>query len=236
MKIRVKFAKYGPVRFIGHLDVMRYFQKAVRRAELPVSYSGGYSPHQIMSFAYPLSVGYTSEGEYFDLALDSSMDTEIIKNKLQSVMVYGIDVLAVQELSDNATNAMASVAAATYYITFKNKCNLNNDFYTLMEKYLDQPHINVVKETKKSEKTIDIKDYLFHYSFPICKINNVDEEEKIRCLMTTDASSSGNLKPSFIIESFCKNKGIELPEFAYSIHRIETLQRVDNQLVPLIYE
>ena len=64
MKVRIRFAKYGALKFIGHLDVMRYFQKAIRRADLPIAYSEGFSPHQIMSFAAPLSVGHTSEGEY----------------------------------------------------------------------------------------------------------------------------------------------------------------------------
>ena len=53
MKLRIKFNKYGPVRFIGHLDVMRFFQKAIRRAGIDVAYSQGFSPHQIMSFAAP---------------------------------------------------------------------------------------------------------------------------------------------------------------------------------------
>ena len=57
MKLRIKFKKYGPVRFIGHLDVMRFFQKANRRAELDVAYTGGFSPHQIMSFAAPFGRG-----------------------------------------------------------------------------------------------------------------------------------------------------------------------------------
>ena len=57
MKVRIKFSKEGPMKFVGHLDTMRYFQKALRRAELPVAFSGGYSPHMIMSFAVPLGVG-----------------------------------------------------------------------------------------------------------------------------------------------------------------------------------
>ena len=60
MKVRIKFSKQGPVKFVGHLDTMRYFQKAIRRAGLPVAFSGGYSPHMIMSFAAPLGVGTTS--------------------------------------------------------------------------------------------------------------------------------------------------------------------------------
>ncbi len=50
------------MKFIGHLDVMRYFQKALRRAEIDVKFSEGMSPHMIMSFAAPLGVGLTSDG------------------------------------------------------------------------------------------------------------------------------------------------------------------------------
>ena len=67
MKVRIKFAKSGAMRFIGHLDVMRFFQKAIRRAGIDVAYSEGFSPHQIMSFAAPLGVGLSSNGEYLDL-------------------------------------------------------------------------------------------------------------------------------------------------------------------------
>ena len=56
MKLRIQFSKYGPLRFIGHLDVMRFFQKAIRRAEIDIAYSSGFSPHQIMSFASPLEM------------------------------------------------------------------------------------------------------------------------------------------------------------------------------------
>ena len=67
MKLRVRFSKYGSVRFIGHLDVMRFFQKAIRRAEIDIAYTGGYSPHQIMTFAAPLGVGLTAEGSIWIL-------------------------------------------------------------------------------------------------------------------------------------------------------------------------
>ena len=53
MRIRIKFRKNGVMRFVGHLDIMRYFQKAMRRADIDIAYSEGFSPHQIMSFAAP---------------------------------------------------------------------------------------------------------------------------------------------------------------------------------------
>ena len=72
MKIRIKVRKYGVMKFIGHLDMMRYFQKAMRRAEIDIAYSEGFSPHQIMSFAAPLGVGITSDGEYLDIEVHST--------------------------------------------------------------------------------------------------------------------------------------------------------------------
>ena len=56
MKVRIKFRKQGVMKFIGHLDVMRYFQKAIRRADIDIAYTEGFSPHMILSFAAPLGV------------------------------------------------------------------------------------------------------------------------------------------------------------------------------------
>ena len=84
MKVRIKFTKEGPMKFVGHLDTMRYFQKAIRRAELPIAFSGGYSPHMIMSFAAPLGVGVTSTGEYFDMELTATIPTDEICQRLNS--------------------------------------------------------------------------------------------------------------------------------------------------------
>ena len=69
MKIRIKFSKQGAMKFIGHLDTMRYFQKVMRRADVDIRYSEGFSPHQIMSFAAPLGVGLTGSGEYLDIQI-----------------------------------------------------------------------------------------------------------------------------------------------------------------------
>ena len=77
MKTRMRFVKCGSMKFIGHLDCMRFFQKAIRRAKLDVAYSKGYSPHQLMSFASPLGVGVTSDGEYIDVEFYSLPDLSL---------------------------------------------------------------------------------------------------------------------------------------------------------------
>lgn len=124
MKVRIKFTKTGAMKFVGHLDTMRYFQKAIRRAELPVAFSGGYSPHMIMSFAAPLGVGTTSMGEYFDMELTEKVPTAEIEDRLNAVMVEGITISSARQVEDGkASTAMALVAAADYFVAFGREKN-----------------------------------------------------------------------------------------------------------------
>lgn len=99
MKIRIKFRKTGIMKFIGHLDVMRYFQKAIRRADVEICYSGGFSPHQIMSFAAPLGVGITSNGEYVDIEVHSTGTTAEMLERLNAVMAEGFEIAEIQASS-----------------------------------------------------------------------------------------------------------------------------------------
>ena len=107
MKIRIKFRKWGAMKFIGHLDMMRYFQKAVRRANIDICYSEGYSPHQIMSFAAPLGVGITSDGEYFDIEVNSSLSSKESIEAFNQTMVDGVEVTSYVKLPDKAKTAMS---------------------------------------------------------------------------------------------------------------------------------
>ena len=97
---------------------MRVFQRAVKRAKLPIEYSHGFNPHQIMSFANPLSLGMTSIGEYCDVEFTTGVDTKEIKDRLNAVMNDGIDIVNVTKMAQDAGNAMASISACEYEIYF----------------------------------------------------------------------------------------------------------------------
>lgn len=241
MKIRIKFAKYGAVRFIGHLDVMRYFQKAIRRAEIDVAYSEGFSPHQIMSFAAPLSVGHTSEGEYFDIEVNRFTGREDFISRLQAVMVEGIDILDVKPLLQGEGNAMASVAAASYLVAFRDEGILPVSWQDELLKFYEQPTIPVIKETKKGEKEIDLKESIYELEIrPGSSKKGQENVPKQEIYLLLNASSGGNIKPSFVLDTFFKTVSYELPPFALLIHRLETLQDIgsgeERKLVPLIWE
>lgn len=119
VRARVRFAKTGVMRFVGHLDMMRFFQKAVRRAGLPIAYTGGFHPHQIMSFALPLGIGVTSEGEYMDIELTEKVDPEEAVRRLSEQMADGVEVLAFRYLPEKSKKAMAAVEAARYVVGFR---------------------------------------------------------------------------------------------------------------------
>lgn len=228
MRVRIKFSKHGVLRFIGHLDVMRYFQKAIRRAGIDISYTTGFSPHQIMSFAAPLGVGLESNGEYMDIEVNTLTSSKKLTNALNEQMADGIKVLEARLLPDSAGNAMASVAAARYTIAFREQ--YQPDFLTesVIEDFLGQDEIIVTKKTKKSESTFDMKPYIF-----MCSYN----EENNAISLTVDASSAGNIKPALVIKALYDYKNQVFDEFGLLITREETYTNVgtaeDVQLQPL---
>ena len=112
LKARIKFRKYGAMKFIGHLDIMRFFQKVMRRADIPIAFTGGFSPHMIMSFANPLGVGLTSDGEYFDIELSEEIDMPAAVERMNQVMVEGIDVVNMVPISDDKKQTGMSIVAA----------------------------------------------------------------------------------------------------------------------------
>lgn len=236
MKVRVKFSKYGPVKFIGHLDVMRYFQKAIRRAGIDVAYSEGFSPHQKISFASPLSVGHTSSGEYFDIELCSETTMDVLKEALQRVMVEGIDILQVQQLTEEDGNAMASVEAASYYVTFRDETILPECFMGNLLAFCDRESIPVIKETKRGHREVNLKESIYELRIENCSLGKADEENKERIYMKLNASSGGNIKPGFVLQCFCDTISFPLPDFCYTVHRIETYRRQEGVLVPLLWE
>ncbi len=211
MKIRIKFRKYGNLKFIGHLDVQRFFQKAVRRAEIDVAYTGGFSPHQIMSFAAPLGVGLESNGEYMDMEVVTFSGSKDTVTRLNKAGVDGIEILSAKLLPENAGNAMASVAAAGYTVRFRQGRAPSFDWKSALSLFFAKESIIIEKETKKSTMEMDLKPGIF-------KLEIIDDS----IYMLLDASSSGNIKPGMVIDAFMQENGASLMENALLITREET--------------
>lgn len=247
MKVRIQFAKYGSMKFIGHLDIMRFFQKAIRRADIDIKYSEGFSPHQIMSFAAPLGVGIESTGEYLDIEVNSRSSAEEMKSALNQTMVDGISVLAVKILPDSVKNAMASVAAAEYQVVYTAENSMESEegnqtvtfpideIERKLSDFYAQERIPVTKTTKKSVTEIDIKPGIFELKAGKgINLPGKDTNAQPAIYMFLNASSSGNIKPSMVLEELCKYCQVEFVKYNWQIIRIETYTNAeDGSLIPL---
>lgn len=197
------------MKFIGHLDVMRYFQKAIRRAEIPIAFTSGYSPHMIMSFANPLGIGLTSEGEYFDIEVTEDMPSAEAVARLNAVMVDGISVSSYRYLPDDAKNGMSIIAAADYlvYPKYGNELPawLSEEF---VSEFMGLKETVVVKKTKKSEKEVNIRPLIYDMK---------RTEEGLAMMLS--AGSVENLKPQLVISAMEHEAGEKMPQLQY--HRVE---------------
>lgn len=223
MKARIKFAKTGAMKFIGHLDIMRYFQKAIRRAEIDIAFTGGYSPHMIMSFAAPLGVGVESVGEYFDVELNSADSSEVMIKRLNDTMAEGMEILNIVQIPDEkGSKAMSLVAAADYRLTFRKGYEPCENWQAKFQEFMLSNHINIVKKTKKSEQEVDIRPMVYAYDV---------KNDSIFLQVAT--GSAMNLKPELVTEAFARQLGLEWNPLSVCVTRLEVYANIDRGFVPL---
>lgn len=198
MRVRIKFSKKEPMQYIGHLDTMRYFQKVLRRAELPVAFSEGFSPHILMSFASPLGVGKTSTGEYFDLDLAEPVPCSEIARCMKAQLSDGFDVTAVSEIEESKrSNGMRVIAAASYRVVPSCAIPVSDEE---IQAFLDQEHIEILRKTKRKEEITDICPWIYDFRW-----------DKDGFTMLLSAGSVQNLKPEPVVYAYAGMHGI-LPE------------------------
>jgi len=223
LKARVKFRKFGVMKFIGHLDLLRYFQKAMRRADIPIAFSGGYSPHMIMSFAHPLGVGLTSDGEYFDIELTEALNSREAVARLNEVLVEGTEVLSFVQIPDTKKSAGMTIVAAADYRCLVKSGELPENHQELAGRFFDQPEIIILKQTKRSEQMIDIKPMIYRF-----------QALPGGFFMEVATGSAQNLKPDLVMKAFRQYAGLSEDDISFTCHRLETYARDgEDNLVPL---
>ena len=116
MRVRITFAKQGPLRFIGHLDLHRMWERAMRRADLPLSYSQGFHPQPKISLAAALPLGFSSRGEVLDVRLNEDISMEDISNRLQDALPPDIKVLKLESVDERAPALQTQVLSAAYNV------------------------------------------------------------------------------------------------------------------------
>jgi radical SAM-linked protein len=217
MKIRIKFRKYDTMKYIGHLDLMRFFQKAIRRSGIDIRYTQGFHPHQIMSFALPLGVGMVGDGEYFDIEVNSTESTEDALEKLNAQMADGIDVLNYVLLPDDSKPSMSLVTCADYRYTVLPE-ERSIEFEALRDRinayYENRETITVTKKSKKSERILDIKPLIY-------SMKAVESDGRPAVFLKLSAGSQENIKPELVLTDFLNYFGETFDPYCYERRRLE---------------
>lgn len=201
--VRFKFMRTGPVRYLGHLDMLRYFQKAVMKAELDAKYTEGFHPHQIMSFAYPLGVGMETYGDYMDLEMNACDDAEALMDRLNAVMHEGIKVTGAVILREKALNAMAAVAEADYELAVADEGASDTDsgaaqkvLCDAISELMSKVEITGGKSAKNIRpgiRTLECKN---------------DSGNELRLVMRLSSGSKLNVRPADVFEKLCETEAV----------------------------
>jgi radical SAM-linked protein len=206
------------MKFIGHLDIMRFLQKAMRRADIPIAFTGGYSPHMIMSFANPLGVGLTSDGEYFDIELTEDIDMKLAVERMNQVVVEGIEIVNMVPISDDKKQTGMSIVAAADYLSSLKSGIFPEDWKEKAGQFMNQPTISILKKTKKSEKEVDIKPMIYKF------------EVRGESVYTQVATGSvENLKPELVMQALSSFLGVDLETVSFAHHRLDVYANIGTE-------
>lgn len=160
MRIIASFYKHDAVRFVSHLDMQRLFQRAFRRAKLPLAYSKGFNPHPLLAFATALSVGYTSESEYLDVTLDEFITVDEFTTRVNAVLPDGVRITGARDAGDSRVSLTTLMRSAEYFVKLDFSSPVAYDKLNFVIDKLLKHEIIVMKKTKGGIKPTDIRPQL----------------------------------------------------------------------------
>lgn len=217
-KIICKYSKTGYLKYISHLDVLRFIQRSVKRAGINAKYSEGFNPHMKTSFGYPLSLGTESIGEYFELELNENIDTDEFVEKMNSVMPKEMQIIKA-EVSQNPDSLMKRSKYAQYLINLESNIDenkLNDLFKEMLSQGLIYKRQKKNKKNKLVTREINTKEMIDYLKAE--KVN----DNKIKIMATFRTLESGSMK----VDEFLKlidERGFELGY--YTIMKVDALDQ-----------
>jgi radical SAM-linked protein len=154
-RIRIRYAKRGPLRFTSHRDFARAFERAVRRAGVPIAYSQGFTPHPKISYVGASPTGVASEAEYLELGLQAPVDPEELRLALDAALSPGLDVLEAVVVEPGSRGALADRVDASRW---RLEIDLPVDeVRAAVLRFLDAGEVVVERMTKAGRRQFDAR-------------------------------------------------------------------------------
>ena len=205
-----KFYRDENLKYISHLDLLRAFERAIRRSNIPIIYSQGFNPRQKISFALPLAVGISSISEYGEMLLSKKIEGEEIKNEVNKYLPLGLSIMEIVKVGHNLPTIMSKISHAEYNIVSENIIDKLK-----LEDFFGQKAIPYIKKTKNKESEINLKDYIQELKI---------DDNQIKVLLKS--GSQGHIKPTEFLKSFYK-ENIDY----FNISRVNIFIQESNKLI-----
>ena len=182
---RITYEKGERVKYISHLDFIRCWGRAFKRAKIPVKYSNGFNPHILLNIALPCPVGVSSSCEMLDIALTQRLDCEEFKERMDASLPDAVRVVKVEE--NIGMRDFYDILSASYTVEFTSSAKINPDEFNSTE------CVMIEKKSKRGMKEVNIKDFVQE----ITLLENLHTSYKLR--IRIDAGNQSNLKPDLLL-------------------------------------
>ncbi|KUK65462.1 MAG: hypothetical protein XD84_0514 [Desulfotomaculum sp. 46_80] len=202
-RYRMLYSKDGPARFISHLDLVRTFERVIRRADIPAAFSMGFNPHLIFSFAAPLQVGIGGESEYLDILLKNEVPPEELYASIGSVLSEGICLKGIWQAPDDSPALMSVVEWAEYKVKVGLEEQLSaGALEGYIDSFLKQPEIIVGRKAKKGRvKSIDIRPGIYD-------LGGFIKDNTLILQMKLKTGSNGSVRPGETLDAFLEHNSL----------------------------
>lgn len=201
-RLRAEFCKGEEIRYIGHLDILRTLERALRRAELPVARTQGFNPRQKIAFASPLPVGITGERELVDMEFDSEISPDSFLQRINSALPTGMRFSHACGIAIGGPSLMADLDQAEYLARWHE--TLADGLEPVLELFLQQDEIFILRRSKKGERRLNIRPAVLQLK------DGGSRCDDIRLLMCLKLSGEVTAKPNEVLEALREISGLKI--------------------------
>jgi radical SAM-linked protein len=194
MRIRITFAKQGALRYTGHLDLHKLWERAARRAELPLAYSQGFHPQPKMNIAAALPLGFSSCCEVIDMRLEHEIPLDGLREKLQQTLPTGIQVSSIESVDDKLPALQTQVASAEYEVTLTEAVDGSE-----LERKIDSIMGSKSILRERRGKTYDLRPLIEELTLTPTPLPQ-GEESRVRVFMRLTAREGATGRPEEVLD------------------------------------
>lgn len=194
-KARMRFAKEGRAKYISHLDLMHTMQRTMARCQMPLWFTEGFNQHAYVSVALPLSTGYSGEYEFLDFNLLSENVPINAVEALNAVFPEGLRAIEIYPLADGGMQ-LRDIAWSKYRITWSFADGVPADFAENVNKLFAQPTVEIVKRSKRGEKTVNMRELMNGFAL-------TEQDGQVIAEVVT-AAGNNNMSPEYLTRAIAQ--------------------------------